>query len=80
MTPRETIARRITLIKLALSESPRRGEGDDVFQYRIAADIHRLARRILDDCAAMTGAEPRARQGQSMLQTPTSSFSTEPTE
>ncbi len=60
MKPRHQIDRRITLIRMALSAAPRRGEADEDFERRIAGEIERLARRIADDCAEMRGAPPRA--------------------
>jgi hypothetical protein len=58
MTPREAISRRAFLIKNALSETQRRNETFQVHEERIAADIERLARRIVDDCNRMRGHAP----------------------
>jgi hypothetical protein len=58
MTPREQIGRRVQLMRLKLSEAPRRGERNEDFDIRIALELDFLARRIIDAAVHMRGAEP----------------------
>jgi hypothetical protein len=57
-SPRAAIARRVQLMRCALTDAPRRGEREEDWEIRIALELDRLARRIIDDAVRMRGAEP----------------------
>ena len=52
---REVISHRVALMRNQLSETPRRFERDEDYNRRVADEIERLARRVLEDCEALRG-------------------------
>ncbi len=58
LAPRDAIRRRVQVINMLLTDSPRRGESDEAFAARIGADIESLARRIADAAVDLRRGDP----------------------